>query len=670
MMMANHRRNESGKACGPILPDAETLAKALQLAEPGITLSREMCTLRETFTQLIRDTRDLGETLADYLRDEDASEGNGSSLGRAQQEEGGMRFPAGTPGYLRVTWVELVHRQEQIMLSLTTSYSVQYRDTLLQMLMSAFGPKSGEPSSTKALEGILTAVHDELTCIARNLKLSSGDTSLADMVDASWRGAMSTLKLLALNQAHFRPLQPDEADWAREFMMSLKRMYDEEVPLVMAQKLRRDEQDLAKGHPSGSALRSINYGYCSSLLQALTADSEDLRSMYKAQSTCLQQAELHAGSVFIELGPSQISLLDILRILRQRRQDEDFTKAFVSEELERAEAVATQIVFGLSSQERVVAEFRCFVITDGEQSAAVAAAEASSKPTSLSGPGKTIHRQSARPPERVSHLTKLTRSSLNTGHENGAASISTSVNGRLYLTQSCICYTTMFDGDLKRTSDTTLILLRTQVHPSMCSALVNGVPANCVVLTTIDRERYTFAGFSAGDSTRLLGLLSNESQMGGGSASPASKPGSVNPSPHQNEDDHLTGSVEGPPASAWDAGFGDAGSPPVRPLGDRGTVVMSVPCYLYGTLVNTDGVLQVYKDRLDFVKEDQVVWEIALDRIELIGQRPLPLLQSGTGSLMTVQVTGVKKRTLEFGGITDALIASLKQAISDLCFDA
>lgn len=39
-----------------------------------------------------------------------------------------------------------------------------------------------------------------------------------------------------------------------------------------------------------------------------------------------------------------------------------------------------------------------------------------------------------------------------------------------------------------------------------------------------------------------------------------------------------------------------------------GDIVMSVPCYLYGTILNTDGCLHVYKDRLDFVnKEGEMV---------------------------------------------------------------
>jgi hypothetical protein len=34
---------------------------------------------------------------------------------------------------------------------------------------------------------------------------------------------------------------------------------------------------------------------------------------------------------------------------------------------------------------------------------------------------------------------------------------------------------------------------------------------------------------------------------------------------------------------------------------------MSVPCYLYGVLLNKDGVLHIYKDRLEFVTQQHEV---------------------------------------------------------------
>jgi hypothetical protein len=65
--------------------------------------------------------------------------------------------------------------------------------------------------------GILTAIHDELTCMVRNLIPAASSNAkqqpqgaatraLSELVSASWRGLMSTLQLLALNQAGFRPL--------------------------------------------------------------------------------------------------------------------------------------------------------------------------------------------------------------------------------------------------------------------------------------------------------------------------------------------------------------------------------------------------------------------------------------------------------------------------------
>ena len=47
--------------------------------------------------------------------------------------------------------------------------------------------------------------------------------------------------------------------------------------------------------------------------------------------------------MFVELGPQQISLLDLLRLLRQRRKTDEEANTFVAQQLKRAEAVATQV---------------------------------------------------------------------------------------------------------------------------------------------------------------------------------------------------------------------------------------------------------------------------------------------------------------------------------------
>ena len=68
------------------------------------------------------------------------------------------------------------------------------------------------PSSPLLPSGILSAIHDELCIMVRNLAPASSRTkgsahrALRALVAASWKGLMSTIQLMALNQAGFRPL--------------------------------------------------------------------------------------------------------------------------------------------------------------------------------------------------------------------------------------------------------------------------------------------------------------------------------------------------------------------------------------------------------------------------------------------------------------------------------
>ena len=128
-----------------------------------------------------------------------------------------------------------------------------------------------------------------------------------------------------------------EADWAREFLISLHNMYESTLPPGMAP--HQQQLDAGGGGSSSSfspapppnpryapskpsSLRSVSYPYCSTLLQALTADTSDLQDMYSALFSCLQQARGGGGggggggsgtpegaSAFVELGASQVSPL-------------------------------------------------------------------------------------------------------------------------------------------------------------------------------------------------------------------------------------------------------------------------------------------------------------------------------------------------------------------------
>ena len=76
---------------------------------------------------------------------------------------------------------------------------------------------------TYVLVGILSAVSDEVDCMlkglppaaaaaagaGRQVPLAKDSAPLSALVQAVWKGLMSTLQLLALNQAGFRPLNAE-----------------------------------------------------------------------------------------------------------------------------------------------------------------------------------------------------------------------------------------------------------------------------------------------------------------------------------------------------------------------------------------------------------------------------------------------------------------------------
>ncbi|KXZ43779.1 hypothetical protein GPECTOR_81g229 [Gonium pectorale] len=59
------------------------------------------------------------------------------------------------------------------------------------------------------------------------------------------------------------------------------------------------------------------------------------------------------------LAAHQVSLLDLLRLLRQRRRTDTAAAAFAGEQLRLAASNVTQIVFGLRSSERLLATATC-----------------------------------------------------------------------------------------------------------------------------------------------------------------------------------------------------------------------------------------------------------------------------------------------------------------------
>ncbi|KAG1670514.1 hypothetical protein FOA52_015379 [Chlamydomonas sp. UWO 241] len=667
MVVSNH-----GRGPGAVLPDADALASALQAATPGVLLSDELCCCRATLERLISDTRALGHTMAESL-------GDGTTPGGGS---GGGALPEGAPAYLTTAWRALEAEQSRTLRILDAAYCLEYRNTLLRMLMSAFGRQSqqqagrrpeGQNASVKVLEGILTAMHDELMCMLKNVPLvkrgreTECPDALAALSGASWRGTMSALQLLALGLAGFRPLTGDEAEWAREFLISLQGMYSDELQAHAPHVVPGGSLLTVQGEEENSLrARSTSHAYASALLQALTADSEDLQDIYGAQFSCLQFApltQLGGGEVFVELGAQQVSLLDLLRLLRQRRKVEPNTQAFIIESLKTASAIVTQVIFGLHSSERVLAEFKCFLATGADAAAATAtsvplglhgdtvahANGAPGAPTPPTGVGARADGGIGGAPAPAANASLAAAGGVGRTSAPMPAAAATNAaqpagggvadeieaTGRLYLTQSCLAYTTILDGDLRTTSDTTVVLLRSSVAPKIGTAsfgAVRGSLLHHVVFETLDHDSYCFSGFVPGDRDRLLTMLQQGTGLG----------------------QHYHG---GGADGARDASGGD-GAP-------RPPCMMSAPCHVYGMLLDTQGVLYVCSDHVEFVNAaGEVLHWIALSNVEAVSQQPLTMRVGE--SVMSIKVSTSDKPLL-LGGITDALIASLKLAIMSLC---
>ena len=664
---AHHRSAVSfGDGMGS-MGNLDALAEALEAyGVTGVTLTDQMCTLTTTLIQLIDDCKGLGLSLAEVL----------SSETKASKDKDSHSING--PDWLLTPWRALIDEQETVLSSITSSYAIHFRDTLLKIFISAFGNKPSTEISVKSLEGILSTIYDELGCMMACVGAKKGKTSpastaretLLSLSAASWRGAMGAIQSLALNQAHgFRPLTKVEAEWARDFLDSLQSLYEEELPEGIAPHQR--SKDSMKGQDVDLvARRSSSHAYCSALLQALSADTSDLQDCYGAQFSCLQQARsADDGSIFIELGTSQVSLLDLLRLLRQRRKNDADAAQFVVEQLKKAEPIVTQVVFGLTGQERLMAEFPCFLVPSSEPV---------SQRLAPTVPSFSHH-------NRTSSFGAGNHGGGGTPVGRGFGAVHSSVQGRLYLSQNTISFTTLFDFDQKGQTDQTFVLLKSNI------SLIESPSIKSLVIKTRDLESYFFSGFSPGDRERLQGLLSGAQSATGprprhgrsSSVDERDKPTRApSPGPVKVE---TSASRFIPSTPAKPTRFKDS-SPANRPNQDKektpspepqgGELVQSVPCYLYGSIRNRDGVLHLYTDRVEFTssQQQQVLHSIPLQDIEHIGQRQMNSsmlgIGTGTNSLMSFQVSGIVEPLL-FGGIgTDALMFHLKQTISELCFTA
>ncbi|GFR51395.1 hypothetical protein Agub_g13833 [Astrephomene gubernaculifera] len=96
--------------------------------------------------------------------------------------------------------------------------------------------------------------------------------------------------------------------------------------------------------------------------------------------------------------------------------------------------------------------------------------------------------------------------------------------------------------------------------------------------------------------------------------------------------------------------------------------LLSTPCFLVSVLRNKEGMLHLYGTRLDFAcpSDPGVGRSIPLTSINNVSQRPAGWGE-GSGSVLALTVEG-DRAPVVFGGIGDALLASLKANISELCF--
>eukprot|EP00955_Chlamydomonas_euryale_P028672 302418-Chlamydomonas_euryale.AAC.2 len=100
-----------------------------------------------------------------------------------------------------------------------------------------------------------------------------------------------------------------------------------------------------------------------------------------------------------------------------------------------------QVLFGLHSSESAIAEFSCVLATGADAAAALATAAPVAPgqagfetAAAAAAGGLSPHRMGAPPPGQA-------------GAASGGARAA--VPGRLFVTQCCVCYTTMLDGDIK-----------------------------------------------------------------------------------------------------------------------------------------------------------------------------------------------------------------------------
>ncbi|KAG2424046.1 hypothetical protein HXX76_014867 [Chlamydomonas incerta] len=777
-------------AAAAALPPAVLLALA---AEPGLVACEALVTVRNTLAAVAEQVEGLQESLAVLGPRQALLPTQGPGLAGANSRL------AAPPAYLGRANADLEHALSAAARHCIASYRAAIRPGIMCGLTAAFDKKGGGAPSAKALESLLTKLHDELVCLADGLQRPS---VAGGLMLGAWQAAVGCVSALALHQVPgWRPLVEAEADLLREFLISLQDMFGEVVdeylkpragqeaaeraqPLHASnsrQKLHAQQQnggsvrggskagaDIIPAELADADARAAGTAYTSSLLQCVAAATEDLSDMYNAQVSCLQQVD---DTVDEEVGPlrHQVTLLDILRMLRQRRRTDPAAQTFVTEKLRLAASSAAQVVFGLRASERLMASTACSLMAPPVgATGAPAAAAASLALVSTAVPGPTNSSSSA----------------------VAAASAVASRDGLLYLTPRVLGYSTLLAGDLRGGADVTFKLRLKDVKD-----VLRGDGSDVLVITTIEGDVYHFGGFAPTERERVWGLLHGAPAVGptltagtsvalGSAITPPSlaaisagiraATGSGQPSPRGSGNgiapagaaaggtptgagagraldtgtpkSHglpkppravapsasvgrnaraaymaaaeaeasattsaaagavaptmsapgpsvipslLSGAaakavaalipgaataqggaaagVAGSAASGGGALVGATGATSLHgPVESGALPLLSTPCHLVSVIRNKDGMLHLYANRLDFVcaADPPLSRSLPLSAINNVSQRPGGW---GGGSVLVLTVEG-EKASLVFGGMGDALLASLKQNISELCF--
>ncbi|GLC37119.1 hypothetical protein PLESTB_000981900 [Pleodorina starrii] len=755
-----------GTPVGSTLPPATALALA---SEPGLVACGPLVMVRNTIAAVAEGAEALEETLGllaprpPLVASKAPSQPQKRSPAAAASPASGPPPPAPpSPAFLARATAELRHAVGLAAEQCLTSYHLSLRASLLRGLLAAFDPAGTRPPSRKALEGLLSALHEELLGVSRGVK----QVAVAGaMVGTAWEAAVRCVWALVLHQAGFRPIVEEEADVLRELLISLQDMFGEVVseqlvqrdtPATRAAAAKQKNAAAASGTTAGanrglggsggggegssssSSLlpevllsadsRAAGTAYPSALLQCVAASTQDLKDMYTAQMSCLQKLDdTYADE---DGGPTghQVTLLDLLRLLRQRRRTDPAANAFVTEQLRLASSNVMQVLFGLRSGERLIATASCY----------------------LTPPAGAIGQSAG----------AGTGLPVTTGPAPGVPG-SGGVYGRegwLYVTPRVLGFSTLLAGDLKGTTDVTShIKLRT------VREVTRGDGADTLLVWTHGGDLFHLYGFAAGERDRLCNLINGTPAVGrlphlsrlspavGGAvgsggvsghgsprrsnggqapttiatavAASAGSAGGVTPSglatpplglpkpPSQASNlaaaimsaftsssaaaaPQATASAANLPAPAAGGGpLARVSGRAVRDAGSAGAAevaaaaastaasqqvapswpgesvslpLLSAPCHLVNVLRNKDGLLHLYADRLDFVcsADPGVSRSMSLSAINNVSQRPAGW---GGGSVLVLVLEG-DKTPVVFGGIGDTLLAALKQNISELCF--